>query len=45
MVRFFEFLVKLKIFKILIIAYVMSHPNTSMIPSNIVNLDFGLSKI
>jgi len=29
-VRFFDFFVKLKIFKILRIAYVMSHPNTSI---------------
>jgi len=29
-VRFFDFFVKLKIFKISIIVYVMSHPNTSI---------------
>jgi len=29
-VLFFDFLVKLKIFKILIIVYVMSYPNTSI---------------
>jgi len=29
-VRFFDFFVKLKIFKISIIAYVMSHPNNSI---------------